>query len=156
MKQLLTKVWNVVYCRANLLILENITMDFQASHTPNAQLQTLQMNQRETSLPSFLIYVLSYISLCVHCVTIFHFTSSKDCQSGSLNATLASGKIVLCFSTSDEQDIVSASATVKKAGGIGLIYAEFPNDGLESCKIPCIKVDYTVGTQILLYIRKAR
>ncbi|KAL6177765.1 hypothetical protein ACLB2K_049287 [Fragaria x ananassa] len=82
--------------------------------------------------------------------------SAKDCQSGRLNATLASGKIVLCFSTSDEQDIVSASATVKKAGGIGLIYAEFPNDGLESCKIPCIKVDYTVGTQILLYIRKAR
>ncbi|KAM5571385.1 subtilisin-like protease SBT3.10 [Rosa sericea] len=82
--------------------------------------------------------------------------SSKDCQPGSLNATLASGKIVLCFSISDEQDIVSASATVKKAGGIGLIYAQFPNDGLEPCKIPCIKVDYEVGTQILFYIRKAR
>ncbi|XP_050379097.1 subtilisin-like protease SBT3.8 isoform X3 [Argentina anserina] len=82
--------------------------------------------------------------------------SAKDCQPGSLNATLASGKIVLCFSMSNEQDIASASAIVKKAGGIGLIYAEFPNDGLVSCEIPCIIVDYEVGTQILLYIRKAR
>lgn len=116
------------------------------------------MIQRETSFSFFLINVLFYPCIYVLCheLTIFHITSSKDCQPGSLNATLASGKIVLCFSKSDQQNIVSASATVKKAGGIGLIYAEFPNDGLQSCKIPCIKVDYQVGTQILFYIRKAR
>ncbi|RVW91681.1 Subtilisin-like protease SBT3.3 [Vitis vinifera] len=52
--------------------------------------------------------------------------SAKDCQPGSLNATLAAGKIILCFSKSDKQDIISAS------------------------------VNYEVGTQILTYIRKAR
>ncbi|CAB4280329.1 unnamed protein product [Prunus armeniaca] len=82
--------------------------------------------------------------------------SAKDCQPGSLNATLASGKIVLCFSKSDQQDIESASNTVQEAGGVGLIFAQFPNDGLASCDIPCIRVGYEVGTQILSYIRKAR
>ncbi|XP_061373045.1 subtilisin-like protease SBT3.3 [Gastrolobium bilobum] len=82
---------------------------------------------------------------------------AKDCQSGSLNATMAAGKIVLCFSLSDQQDIVSASLTVKKAGGVGLIYAQFHEDGLGQCDLfPCIKVDYEVGTQILSYIRRAR
>ncbi|XP_009348700.3 subtilisin-like protease SBT3.10 isoform X1 [Pyrus x bretschneideri] len=82
--------------------------------------------------------------------------SAKDCQPGSLNATLASGKIVLCFSKSDQQDIESAATTVKDAGGVGLIFAQFRNDGLSSCDIPCISVDYEVGTQILSYIRRAR
>ncbi|KAI5385109.1 hypothetical protein KIW84_071921 [Lathyrus oleraceus] len=65
---------------------------------------------------------------------------AKDCQSGSLNKTKAAGKIVLCFSISDQQDIVSAALTVKKAGGIGLIYAQRHEDGLRECSIlPCIK-----------------
>ncbi|KAK7247045.1 hypothetical protein RIF29_41921 [Crotalaria pallida] len=82
---------------------------------------------------------------------------AKDCQYGSLNATMAAGKIVLCFSLSDQQDIVSASLAVKKAGGVGLIYAQFHEDGLNQCGVfPCIKVDYEVGTQILSYIRRAR
>ncbi|CAL5214071.1 unnamed protein product [Lathyrus oleraceus] len=82
---------------------------------------------------------------------------AKDCQSGSLNKTKAAGKIVLCFSISDQQDIVSAALTVKKAGGIGLIYAQRHEDGLRECSIlPCIKVDYEVGTQLLTYIRRAR
>ncbi|KAL6348864.1 hypothetical protein AAG906_033520 [Vitis piasezkii] len=83
--------------------------------------------------------------------------SAKDCQPGSLNATLAAGKIILCFSKSDKQDIISASGAVLEAGGIGLIFAQFPTSQLESCDlIPCIKVNYEVGTQILTYIRKAR
>jgi len=36
---------------------------------------------------------------------------------------MAAGKIVLCFSVSDQQDIVSAALTVKEAGGVRLIYA---------------------------------
>ncbi|WJX53085.1 hypothetical protein P8452_39122 [Trifolium repens] len=82
---------------------------------------------------------------------------AKDCQSGSLNETMAAGKIVLCFSVSDQQDIVSAALAVKEAGGVGLIYAQDQEDGLNECGIlPCIKVDYEVGTQLLTYIRRAR
>lgn len=81
-----------------------------------------------------------------------------DCELGSLNATLAAGKIILCFSNSlSTQDIVSASESVIKAGGVGLIFAQYQHDGLDTCElIPCVKVDYEVGTQIISYIRKAR
>ncbi|GLT64652.1 hypothetical protein SLA2020_371310 [Shorea laevis] len=83
--------------------------------------------------------------------------SSQDCQRGSLNKTLAAGKIILCFATSDAQDIFSAAISVIEADGVGLIFAQYHSDGLSSCKlIPCIKVDYEVGTEILSYIRKAR
>ncbi|XP_024627795.1 subtilisin-like protease SBT3.9 isoform X2 [Medicago truncatula] len=82
---------------------------------------------------------------------------AKDCQSGSLNETMAAGKIVLCFSVSDQQDIVSAALSVKEAGGVGLIYAQRHEDGLNECGIlPCIKVDYEAGTELLTYIRRAR
>jgi hypothetical protein len=84
-------------------------------------------------------------------------SSSKDCQPGSLNATKAAGKIILCFSKSHQQNIASASNSVLVAGGVGLIFAHFHDDGLLSCNIiPCIRVDYEVGTQILSYIRRAR
>lgn len=53
--------------------------------------------------------------------------------------------------------MVSASRSVFAAGGVGLIFAQFHRDGLDSCElIPCIEVDYEVGTQIISYIRKAR
>lgn len=113
---------------------------------------------RETFLsPSF--YFLIYLSniLC-DIFTIQSLQSfSKDCQQGSLNATLAAGKIILCFSRSGTQDIQSAAISVMQAGGVGLIYAQFHADGLDSCNlIPCIKVNYEVGTRILSYIRRAR
>lgn len=83
--------------------------------------------------------------------------SAQGCERGSLNATLAAGKIILCFSQSRKHTIFSAALSVVKAGGVGLIFAQYMSDGLGSCRIiPCIKVDYEVGTQILSYIRKAR
>ncbi|XP_012470364.1 subtilisin-like protease SBT3.5 [Gossypium raimondii] len=83
--------------------------------------------------------------------------SALGCKRGSLNATLAAGQIILCFSQSSTQNIFSAAISVAEAGGVGLIFAQYRSDGLESCHyIPCIKVDYEVGTQILSYIRKAR
>lgn len=82
---------------------------------------------------------------------------SEDCQSGGLNATLAAGKIILCFAKSETQGMNSAASIVAEAGGVGLIFAQFHNNGLGSCdSIPCIKVDYEVGTEILSYIRRAR
>ncbi|GMI66020.1 hypothetical protein like AT1G32960 [Hibiscus trionum] len=83
--------------------------------------------------------------------------SALGCKRGSLNATLAAGKIILCFSQSSTQSIFSAAISVAEAGGVGLIFAQYRADGLDSCHfIPCIKVDYEVGTQILSYIRKSR
>ncbi|KAJ4721804.1 Subtilisin-like protease [Melia azedarach] len=77
-------------------------------------------------------------------------------REGSLNATLAAGKIILCFSATDAQDMGSAAVTVKNAGGIGLIFAQSYSDLLFPCGfILCIKVDFEVGTQILNYIRRA-
>ncbi|XVF53196.1 hypothetical protein PTKIN_Ptkin05aG0080900 [Pterospermum kingtungense] len=93
-------------------------------------------------------------------IAIDHSTdddSAQGCDQGSLNATLAAGKIILCFSKSSKQNIQSAAISVMKAGGVGLIFAQYRNDGLVPCRyIPCIKVDYEVGTEILSYIRKAR
>ncbi|OMO79917.1 hypothetical protein CCACVL1_13316 [Corchorus capsularis] len=83
--------------------------------------------------------------------------SAEACLPGSLNATLAAGKIILCFGQSETQDIFSAAISVVEAGGIGVIFAQRNSDGLDYCHfIPCIKVDYEVGTQILSYIRRAR
>ncbi|GFS32480.1 subtilase family protein [Actinidia rufa] len=79
------------------------------------------------------------------------------CHIGSLNATLAAGKVVLCFLNSDEQNMIYAAVAVHQAGGIGLIYAHYDDNLLESCDVfPCVRVDYEAGTQILSYIRKAR
>ncbi|XP_039013180.1 subtilisin-like protease SBT3.5 isoform X1 [Hibiscus syriacus] len=83
--------------------------------------------------------------------------SAMWCKRGSLNATLAAGKIILCFSQSRTHNIYSAAISVAEAGGVGLIFAQYSTDGLGSCQfIPCIKVDYEVGTQMLSYIRNAR
>lgn len=98
------------------------------------------------------LYIIWYVRLIVNNV----LDVSEDCEYGSLNASLAAGRIVMCFSKSEQQDIFSASESVKEAGGVGLIYAQFHEDGLASCEIPCVKVDYQVGTQILFYIRKSR
>ncbi|XP_077248377.1 subtilisin-like protease SBT3.9 [Tasmannia lanceolata] len=82
---------------------------------------------------------------------------SKGCKLGSLNATLAKGKVVLCFSVADNQHMFTAALTVFAAGGIGLIYAQPTNNLLTSCEIiPCIMVNYAVGTEIVSYIRRTR
>lgn len=85
---------------------------------------------------------------------------SRSCESGTLNETLTTGKIVLCFDTSEHYDgseIVSASNTVRKAGGVGVIFAQSRDDGFRFCDaIPCVKVDYEAGTHILSYIRRAK
>ncbi|XWS38126.1 hypothetical protein CRYUN_Cryun19dG0103500 [Craigia yunnanensis] len=60
--------------------------------------------------------------------------------------------------TSARVAIRSAAATVKEAGGIGLIIAKNPSDALIECSdgFPCIEVDYEIGTRILYYIRSAK
>ncbi|KAF9667067.1 hypothetical protein SADUNF_Sadunf16G0294300 [Salix dunnii] len=67
-------------------------------------------------------------------------SASTDCQPGSLNETLAAGKIILCLTKSDTQGMFSASRSVFQAGGGGLIFAQFHDDRTELCEwIPCVK-----------------
>ncbi|XP_077248383.1 subtilisin-like protease SBT3.9 isoform X2 [Tasmannia lanceolata] len=88
---------------------------------------------------------------------IFTDDGSKGCKLGSLNATLAKGKVVLCFSVADHQDMSTAALTVFAAGGIGLIFAQPADNKLTKCDfIQCIMVTYEVGTEIVSYIRRAR
>ncbi|XP_043695404.1 subtilisin-like protease SBT3.9 [Telopea speciosissima] len=78
------------------------------------------------------------------------------CEQGSLNETLVAGKVVLCFLQPSEQDFGVAYVTVGKAGGVGLIYTQPLTDLIIPCPIPCIKVDYEIGTKIVSYIRRTR
>ncbi|XVE64574.1 hypothetical protein DITRI_Ditri07aG0111300 [Diplodiscus trichospermus] len=85
--------------------------------------------------------------------------SAGACQALLLNSTLVAGKVVLCFaSVTQRVAIRRAAATVKEAGGVGLIIAKNPSDALIECSdgFPCIEVDYEIGTRILYYIRSAK
>lgn len=74
-----------------------------------------------------------------------------------LNATLAKGKVILCFSTTEEDHIENAATSASEAGAIGIIFAQTRNSMMYPCDaIPCIKVTYEVGTQILTYIRRTK
>ncbi|KAF8033412.1 hypothetical protein BT93_D2120 [Corymbia citriodora subsp. variegata] len=85
------------------------------------------------------------------------YWESDDTSFGSLNATLVAGKIVLWFSKSNNHELLTASAEVRKAGGTGLIYIDSLNDLLNPCNsIPCATVDYQVGSEIIVYMRRAR
>ncbi|KAM0935177.1 putative tripeptidyl-peptidase II [Dioscorea sansibarensis] len=74
-----------------------------------------------------------------------------------LNATLAKGKVILCVSLTKEDSIENAATSASEAGAIGIIFAQTQNSMLYPCDaIPCIKVTYEVGTQILTYIRRTK
>jgi hypothetical protein len=50
-----------------------------------------------------------------------------------------------------------AVETVKKARGVGVIFAQFlTKDIASSLDIPCVQVDYQVGTAILAYTTSMR
>ncbi|KAJ4966356.1 hypothetical protein NE237_018205 [Protea cynaroides] len=79
------------------------------------------------------------------------------CELGNLNSTLVAGKVVFCIASQHNPDMESASLAVLVAGGVGLIYAQQPNDNLSPCMdIQCIQVDYEIGAKILSYISKTR
>nr|XP_011470880.1 PREDICTED: subtilisin-like protease SBT3.3 [Fragaria vesca subsp. vesca] len=86
-------------------------------------------------------------------------TATGVCDSLSLNNTMVSGMVVLCFTSLGRRiDVTTASDAVKQAGGVGLIIAKNPTDGLYPCSddFPCIEVDYEIGTRIVFYIRSTR
>ncbi|XXG76257.1 hypothetical protein AAC387_Pa08g0642 [Persea americana] len=74
------------------------------------------------------------------------------CQSLSVDTAKMRGKIVLCFGYATDL------SGVKEAGGVGVIVAKDPIESMPSCydDMPCVQVDYEIGTQILYYIRSSR
>ena len=85
------------------------------------------------------------------------FTFNRSCDSGSLNATLARGKVILCFESRSQRSNIVARRTVLNVKGVGLIFAQFPTkDVALSLDIPCIQVDFAIGTYLLTYMESTR
>ncbi|KAI4376078.1 hypothetical protein MLD38_013872 [Melastoma candidum] len=83
--------------------------------------------------------------------------SASSCDSGSLNSTLAKGKVILCFQSRTQRLATVAAQTVTSAHGAGVIFAQFPSkDITTSTSIPFIHVDYTLGTYLLMYMESDR
>ncbi|PQP99310.1 subtilisin-like protease SBT3.6 isoform X2 [Prunus yedoensis var. nudiflora] len=74
--------------------------------------------------------------------------SAGNCDSGTLNDTLASGKRLA----------ITAIRTVMKVRGAGLIFAQFPSKdvSLTSGSLPCVQVDFAIGTYLLTYMGATR
>ena len=81
-------------------------------------------------------------------LTISTWLGSKDCQYGSLKyATLATGKVILCFLIESSQTIEDATSAIHAARVVGVIFAQSTDKLPVSCDlIPCIEVNYEVGT----------
>ncbi|KAG2644781.1 hypothetical protein PVAP13_2KG377100 [Panicum virgatum] len=84
-------------------------------------------------------------------------TDARSCTAGSLNSTLVKGNVVLCFQTRAQRSASVAVETVKKARGVGVIFAQFlTKDITSSFDIPCVQVDYQIGITILAYTTSMR
>ncbi|KAF8405313.1 hypothetical protein HHK36_010217 [Tetracentron sinense] len=82
---------------------------------------------------------------------------ARSCEVGSLNATLARGKVVLCFQARLQRSATVTARIVTRARAVGLIYAQFPTkDVALSLDIPCVQVDFIIGTTLLTYIETTR
>ncbi|CAK7329616.1 unnamed protein product [Dovyalis caffra] len=80
-------------------------------------------------------------------------TRNRSCDSGSLNATLARGKVILCFESRSQRSNIIARRTVLDVKGVGLIFAQFPTKDVSlSLDIPSIQVDFAIGTYLLTYM----
>ncbi|GFY89720.1 subtilisin-like serine endopeptidase family protein [Actinidia rufa] len=83
--------------------------------------------------------------------------SARSCDFGSLNATLARGKVVLCFQSRPQRSATNAARTVQEIEGVGVIFAQFPTkDVALSFSIPCVQVDFVIGTYLLTYMETIR
>ncbi|KAJ8470636.1 hypothetical protein OPV22_024979 [Ensete ventricosum] len=84
-------------------------------------------------------------------------SDARGCGAGSLNATLARGKVVLCFQTRDQRSPLVASDTVRRAHGVAVIFAQFlTKDITFAFDFACVQVDLEIGTSILTYLGSTR
>ncbi|XVE67048.1 hypothetical protein DITRI_Ditri08aG0128900 [Diplodiscus trichospermus] len=84
-------------------------------------------------------------------------SSAGSCDMETLNATLARGKVVLCFQSRSQRSAAIASNSVLKVQGAGVIFAQFPTKDV-SCPwtFPCVQVDFAAGTSLLTYMAASR
>ncbi|KAD6795707.1 hypothetical protein E3N88_06603 [Mikania micrantha] len=76
----------------------------------------------------------------------------RSCERGSLNESLAKGKIILCFQSRSRSSAASTAKNVQEAGGVGIIFAQYPTkDVTLTFVIPCVQVDFSVGTSLVTY-----
>lgn len=81
----------------------------------------------------------------------------RSCETGSLNATLAKGKAILCFQSGSQRSAMGAIRTVMEVQGSGLVFAQFPTkDVALSWSIPSVQVDFITATSILSYMSATR
>ncbi|XP_075488536.1 subtilisin-like protease SBT3.6 isoform X1 [Primulina tabacum] len=82
---------------------------------------------------------------------------ARSCASGSLNATLAKGKVILCFESRSQRFVSTAESSVHEVEGVGIVFARFLTKEVSLClEVPCAQVDFTIGTSILSYIASTR
>lgn len=85
------------------------------------------------------------------------FNFNRSCDSGSLNGTLAKGKVVLCFQSRSQRSATVAAGTVLSVKGAGIIFAKAPTKDVSvSWSLPCVQVDFTIGTYLLTYMEATR
>uniref|UniRef100_A0A2P2JHL8 Subtilisin-like protease SBT3.5 n=1 Tax=Rhizophora mucronata TaxID=61149 RepID=A0A2P2JHL8_RHIMU len=82
---------------------------------------------------------------------------ARSCEAGTLNATLAKGKVILCFQTQTQRSGNVARRTVLDVQGVGLIFARFPTKEISwSLDIPSVQVDFAIATSLLTYTETSR
>eukprot|EP00257_Ricinus_communis_P024618 XP_025012032.1 subtilisin-like protease SBT3.6 isoform X2 [Ricinus communis] len=82
---------------------------------------------------------------------------ARGCEPGTLNATLARGKVILCFQSRSQRSSTSAVTTVLDVQGVGLIFAQYPTkDVFMSLDFPLVQVDFAIGTYLLTYMEADR
>lgn len=100
-------------------------------------------------------WILEYQSNLSQCLSRIVF--NRSCETGSLNATLVKGKVLLCFESRYQRSAVAAARTVQEGQGVGLIFARFLTKEVTMClDVPCVHVDFTTGTSLLTYIASTR
>ncbi|KAJ9132803.1 hypothetical protein P3X46_033636 [Hevea brasiliensis] len=83
--------------------------------------------------------------------------SARSCEPGTLNATLARGKVIVCFQSWSQRSGTTARRTVLDVQGVGLIFAQFPDkDVILSLDIPSVQVDFAIATYLLAYMEASR
>ncbi|KAK1402667.1 Subtilisin-like protease [Heracleum sosnowskyi] len=84
-------------------------------------------------------------------------SDARTCLEGSLNETLVVGKVVLCFQSRSLRSATTVARTIQKLQGVGLIFSQFPaKDVIVSSLIPCVQVDFELGTHLLAYMATTR
>ena len=94
-----------------------------------------------------------FFSLKYYVIPLKSTYSSRSCDSGGIECHSCTGKTLLCFESESQRSARAATTDVKEVEGVGLIFARFPTKEVAlSLNVPCVQVDYAIGTYLLAYI----